>query len=86
MIRLEGGSPGKVRVSGSLERAAVKLLFEALSRGPVILDLSEVTMADEEAVRLLADLPSERCAIASCPRWLVLWLDRLRKVRCPDAR
>ncbi len=85
MIRLEGGSPGKLRVIGSLERAAVDLLFEALSRGPVILDLSEVTMADEEAVRVLADLPSERCAIVSGPKWLVLWLDRLRRVRCSDA-
>jgi hypothetical protein len=77
VIRLEGGTRGKVRVIGSLERDAMNLLFQAVSRGQVVLDLSEVTMATEPAVRLLAGLPRERCELVSCPRWLALWVDRV---------
>ena len=62
------------------------LLFETVSRGPVELDLSEVTMAEEGAVRLLAELPPERCTLVGCPTWLALWVDRFRHAGHPEAR
>lgn len=86
MIRLEGGPSGRVRVIGSLQEPALRLLLDAISRGPVVLDLSEVTMAEEPAVQLLADLPRERCRLASCPTWLALWMDRLRHAAQHDGR
>jgi hypothetical protein len=64
---------------GSLQGNAFKLLFDAVSGGPVVLDLSQVEQADEECVRLIAGLGPERCTIAGCPTWLGLWLARLRR-------
>jgi ABC-type transporter Mla MlaB component len=79
VIRLEEGTAKRVRVIGSLEGPALRLLAQAVSEGPVILDLSEVNQADEGGVRLLAGLPPERCALAGCPTWLSLWLERVRQ-------
>lgn len=79
MIRIECGPPGQVRVIGSLEAQMLKLLEEAISRGAIALDLSEVDVADERSVRFLAELPPERCALVSCPRWLALWVERMRQ-------
>lgn len=79
MIRFEEGPVREVRVIGSLQGPALKLLSDAVSRGPVVLDLSDVDQADESCVRLLASLPPERCTVAHCPTWLSLWLDRLRR-------
>ena len=79
MIRLEEAGAGRVRVIGSLRGGpALTVLSEAISRGAVVLDLSEVDQADENAVRLLAGLPPERCTLDSCPTWLSLWIDRNR--------
>ena len=79
MIRLEEGAGGRVRVIGSLQGPALTVLSEAICRGPVVLDLSEVDQADENAVRLLARLVPERCTIAACPTWLSLWIDQVRR-------
>ena len=79
MIRLEEGTARQVRVIGSLQGPALKLLSQAVSHGPLVLDLSEVDQADESCVRLLAELPPERCAIVGCPTWLGLWLERVRQ-------
>jgi hypothetical protein len=78
MIRIEGGASGRMRIIGSLEGPAVRVLLEAIAQGPLLLDLSEVDRADEAAVRLLAGLRPERCALAGCPHWLQLWIERLR--------
>lgn len=79
MIRLEGGAPGRIRVIGSLQSSALKLLFEATSDGPASLDLSGVDQADEDAVTVLAALVPQRCTLVGCPRWLALWLDQVRQ-------
>ena len=79
MIRLEEGAARHVRVIGSLQGPALQLLSDVISRGPLVLDLSEVNHVDESAVRLLAELPPERCTLVSCPRWLALWLERVHR-------
>jgi hypothetical protein len=79
VIRIEEGQARQVRVIGSLQGPASKLLADAISSGPIVLDLSDVAQADEDSVRLLAGLPPQRCAIVGCPTWLALWLDRLRQ-------
>jgi hypothetical protein len=78
VIRIEEGTARRVRVIGSLHGPALRLLSQAVSKGPLILDLSGVDQADEKALRLLADLPPERCTLVGCPTWLSLWLDRVR--------
>jgi hypothetical protein len=78
VIRLDAGPGGRLRVIGSLEEPALELLRRAISRGAVVLDLSEVEWADESAVRLLAGLPPERCTVSSCPTWLALWVEQVR--------
>jgi hypothetical protein len=80
VIRLEGGAPGRVRVIGSLDGRGLRQLFEAISRGAVVLDLSGVDRANESAVMFLARLPKERCDLAECPGWLSVWLERFRRL------
>jgi hypothetical protein len=79
VIRLEGGPRGRVRVIGSLDGRGVRQLFEAISRGAVVLDLSDVDQAKESAVMFLARLPKERCELAQCPGWLSVWLERFQR-------
>jgi hypothetical protein len=78
VIRIDEGTARRVRVIGSLQGPALKVLSDTVSEGPAILDLSEVGQADESGVRLLADLESERCTLVACPTWLSLWLERIR--------
>jgi hypothetical protein len=80
MIRIEASPRPRVRVIGSLDGRAVKTLFDVISKGSVVLDLSEVSEAKESAVMFLARLPRERCRVAACPRWLTWWLKRLRRL------
>ena len=79
MIRLESEAGGRVRVIGSLQEPALRLLAEAVSAGARVLDLSEVDQADERAVRLLAGLAAESSVLAGCPTWLALWIERVRQ-------
>ncbi len=85
MIRIEASPRPRVRVIGSLDWRTVRALFEAISRGSVVLDLSEVDDAKESAVMFIARLPRERCRLATCPRWLAWWLERLRRTSVPMA-
>ena len=84
MIRIEASPRPRVRVIGSLDGRAARTLFEAISRGSVVLDLSEVDEAKESAVMFIARLPRERCRLAACPRWLSWRLARLRRTSGAD--
>ena len=78
MIDREPREPRRARVIGSLTGDAVQVLVDAVNAGVSALDLSEVAQADDSAVRALATLTSERCTLVACPRWLELWLQRVR--------
>lgn len=78
MISPVPGSPGRVRVIGSLTGDSVQLLLDAVDGGVSVLDLSEVGQIDLHTVRVLATLLPKRCALLNCPRWLELWLARVR--------
>ena len=80
MIRIEREATGRARVTGALVGDSVRLLQDELASADV-LDLSGVEKADERAVRLLAGLSPRRCPLASCPRWLALWMERVRRRR-----
>jgi hypothetical protein len=78
IVAQEPGQPARARVIGALTGDAVRLLLSAVERGVVLLDLSQVDDVDECAVRVLAGLLPRRCTLLACPRWLELWLGRLR--------
>jgi anti-anti-sigma regulatory factor len=66
----------RVSVMGALDEAALPVLTHAIGRGNVVLDLSEVTDADESTVSLLARLPAGQCGFVGCPRWLAQRVER----------
>ena len=78
MITSEPRAPKRARVIGSLTGSAVEMLLDAVEGGVSVLDLSQVDKADDSAVHVLAGLSSERCTLVACPRWLELWLSRVR--------
>jgi hypothetical protein len=78
MITHEPGAPRRARVIGSLTGDAVQVLLDAVDSGAAVLDLSEVDHVDDSAVRVLAGLSGVRCTLLACPRWLELWLARVR--------
>jgi hypothetical protein len=79
MINREPGEPHRARVIGSLTGDAVQVLVDAVDGGVTALDLSEVDQVDDSAVRVLAGLSPGRCTLLACPRWLELWLARVRR-------
>jgi hypothetical protein len=78
IIAEEPGRPARARVIGALTGDAVQVLLAAVDRGVALLDLSQVDDVDEAAVRVLAGLLPRRCSLLACPRWLELWVGRVR--------
>jgi hypothetical protein len=78
MITREPGAPERARVIGSLTGEAVQILVDAVDSGVAVLDLSGVDQVDDSAVKFLARLWPARCTLDGCPRWLELWLSRVR--------
>jgi len=78
MISREPDAPERARVIGSLSGDSVRVLVDAVNGGVRVLDLSQVDQIDHHAVRVLARL-WERCTLLSLPRWLELWLARVRR-------
>jgi hypothetical protein len=81
VVAAEPGQPARARVTGALIGDAVKVLLAAVDRGVALLDLSQVDDVDEAGVRALAGLQPRRCSLLACPRWLALWLGRVRLER-----
>jgi hypothetical protein len=71
-------APETARISGAMTGDGIRIVLDALASGVVVLDLSEVDRVDDRAVRALAGLSPERCTLENCPRWLALWLQRVR--------
>jgi len=78
MISPIPGAPGRAQVIGSLTGDSVQLLLDAVRGGVAELDLSEVNQVDHHALRVMAMLSPQRCTLLNCPRWLELWLARIR--------
>ena len=79
MISPVRGAPKRARVIGSLTGDSVQLLLDAVDGGVSVLELSEVGQIDHHAVRVMATLSPKRCTLLNCPRWLELWLARVRR-------
>ena len=70
MAGVEVAEGRHVRVIGAVDESVLHLLTKAIAGGKVVLDLTEVSAADENAVNLLARLPAGQCGFVGCPRWL----------------
>jgi hypothetical protein len=79
MITREPDMPTRARVIGALTGDTVQALLDAVDDGVAVLDLSRVHQVDDRALRALAKLWPKRCALLGCPRWLELWLARVRR-------
>ncbi len=64
---------------GSLTGDSVQVLLDAVDSGVAVLDLSDIAQIDHNAIRALARLWPERCTLLACPRWLEMWLARVRR-------
>jgi hypothetical protein len=78
LISGEADDPRRARVIGSLTGDSLQVLLDAVDRGVAVLDLSGIDRVDHRAVRALATLWPDRCTLVACPRWLELWLARVR--------
>lgn len=66
-----------MRVSGRLagdDVNTLRALLEEERNGALILDLKEVRLVDEEAVKLLAIQESNGTKINNCPRYIREWI------------
>lgn len=79
MISREPDAPRRARVIGSLTGDSVRILLDAVDGGVAVLDLSGIDRVDHDAVGVLAALWPKRCRLIACPRWLELWLARVRR-------
>jgi hypothetical protein len=69
-----------LRVSGRLHAEYVDTLRELLGRekGGVAIDLEEVSLADREAVKLLAVCETKGTELRNCPAYIREWVSRER--------
>ena len=79
MISREPDAPRRARVIGSLTGDSVWVLLDAVDGGVAVLDLSGIDRVDHDAVGVLAALWPKHCTLLACPRWLELWLARVRR-------
>ena len=74
------------RVSGRLHAENVDTLRELVGReeGAVAIDLKEVTLADHEAVKLLAGCETKGTELRNCPAYIHEWVSRERAQRSAE--
>src|ERR1700679_3920362 len=66
-------------ISGHLQEMHIKMIGELLAKetGPVVLDLAEVTLADRDVVRFLANLDATGVGLINCPGFIREWMRKL---------
>ena len=84
MYRITSGKDGEVpfMVSGQMDSecvAELKRLFSREAEGRrIVLDLSELTLVNEEAVRFLASCETDGIELKNCPAYIREWMRRER--------
>jgi hypothetical protein len=79
VLQVETGPPERVHVIGPLTGAALRRLLDVVRRAEVLLDLSQVSQVDTDAVRVLTRLGAGLCEKLACPRWLARGVERHRR-------
>jgi anti-anti-sigma regulatory factor len=76
------GDSAVLRVSGRIDGEHVDTLRELIARedgGGVAIDLTEVLLADREAVRVLAVCEANGVELRNCPAYIREWVSRERE-------
>ena len=70
-----------LRVSGRIDAEHVDTIRELLERGkgPVAIDLREVTLINREVIRFLARKEANGVELRNCPDYIREWIDRERR-------
>ncbi len=84
MLRIQREANGQVvlRISGRLDVEGLlelKKLIESEEVGrPIVLDLRELTLVDQEAVRFLEQCDSKGIELQNCAPYIGEWMERQR--------
>ena len=85
MLRITWDTNGEVvfNVSGRLDAENVgdlKGLFSSEANGrPIVLNLLELTLVDQDAVRFLGDCEADGVELRNCPTYIREWITRERQ-------
>jgi anti-anti-sigma regulatory factor len=90
MLKIQRSANGKIvfTVSGRIQADDVKDLrqlldLETAGQRHLVLDLRDVTLVNEGAVKFLADCEADSIELVNCPAYIREWIERV-KVE-PDA-
>ena len=84
MLRIEKEANGQVvfKISGRLDGenlSGLKELIESeVANRRIVLDLSELTLVDQDAVRFLRQCDSNGIELKNCPPYVCEWIARQR--------
>ena len=84
MLRIQREAKGQIvlKISGRLDvegLAELKQLLQSEEVGrPIVLDLRELTLVDQEAVRFLEQCDSNGIELQNCAPYICEWIERQR--------
>jgi hypothetical protein len=91
MLKIQRSANGRVvfKLSGRIEAEDVKALGQLLGfeigRRHLVLDLRDVTLVNEDAVKFLAACEADSIKLENCPAYIREWIKR-EKVRTKRRR
>ena len=84
MLKIQRSANGRVvfKLSGRIEAEDVKELGQLLALETagrhLVLDLMDVTLVNEEAVKFLADCEADSIKLENCPLYIREWIERAK--------
>ena len=86
MLRIQRSVNGRVvfKVSGRIEAENVKELRELLALEipgqQLVLDLKDVTLVNQDAVRFLARCEADSVTLENCPAYIRQWIEQAKDI------
>jgi anti-anti-sigma regulatory factor len=84
MLRVQRSANGRVvlRLSGRIEAEDVKGLRELLAietgKQQLVLDLTDVTLVNQDAVEFLASCEADSIMLENCPAYIRQWIEQTK--------
>lgn len=84
MLRIQRSANGRIvlKLSGRIEAEDVKELREVLgletTGRQLVLDLRDVTLINQDAVKFLATCEADSIKLENCPAYIRKWIDQAR--------
>jgi anti-anti-sigma regulatory factor len=86
MLKIQRSANGRVvfTLSGRIEAEDIKELREVLAletaRKQLVLDLKDVTLVNQDAVKFLASCEADSVKLENCPAYIREWIERVNEV------